>query len=287
VKSINQTPQNKFLTNLSVNVPKLSSKNQIDLMLKMCDGFMLKANNVPDVKALARTDGMILGFIEKLKQPSIFPDGRDNLEQILFDSKVHLIKLIASGESNLQPVHLMALYLYTSNFTIYTGVNKALSNWNANTVWHKFVGCLYQALVLIPEYAGEVYRAVDCKFDASLFTPGKQVQWAGFSLACTEWKECTKLINERRGIVFIIQSRTGKPISKYTGFPADSEVVFLPGSKFIVKALYHPSIFALGQANIRNTTYAITDSDIEKASSGTASIIVELEEIIDVEKIDN
>lgn len=76
---------------------------------------------------------------------------------------------------------------------------------------------------------------------------------------------CADLIDKKSGIIFIISSKTGRNISKYSKHQMDREVMFLPGTKFKITNHYVSSIIALGQANIRESTFKIKDSDIQKA----------------------
>ncbi len=74
---------------------------------------------------------------------------------------------------------------------------------------------------------------------------------------------------------------SGRIINKYTQYPVDAEVIFLPATKFVVTNHYSPDIICLGQANIRNTTFKIKSKDYERACNSEACIIVELTEIKD------
>jgi len=274
--------QNKLLTNLSDGRPQLSyiEKNPTTALVKMGNGYSMNVNDnvLANLKKSRSNNHSLLGFIEKLKNNKVFPDGKQCLEYIMWDAKIHLIKLIASGENKLQPIHLMALYLYTGNLTLYRQVNMTLSNWSNNNTWHPFIACLYQAITLLPEYRGEVYRAIDCKFTMDDYAIGHKIRWDTFSMCSLEWKNSSELIALKRGIVFIIKSLTGRVISKYSKYPVDSEVIFLPGTEFIITDHYIGNVIALGQANIRKNTYKVEQKDYDKALNSEMCIIVELEE---------
>jgi len=218
--------------------------------------------------------------MEKMKNNKVFPDGKQCLEYIIWDAKIHLIKLLASGENKLQPIHIIALYLYTGNLTIYRQVNVTLSNWKNDNPWNPFIYCLYQAISLLPEYTGEVYRAVDCKFNLHDYAIGNVLRWNTFSMCSLEWKNSSELIEQKKGIVFIIKSKSGRIISSYSKYPVDSEVMFLPGTEFTVVDHYVGNVIALGQANIRKNTYGAKEKDYEKAMNSELCLIVELEEYI-------
>jgi len=284
VKNMGKTNlQNKVLLNLQPGKQQfLLEGNQISSLIKMSDGYSLKVNNgtLTELNNSKTFDHSLLGFVEKLKNNKVFPEGKQQLESILFESKIHLIKLVATEDSVLQPIHLLALYLYTGNYNIFKQVNLSLSNWKADNLWNPLIYCLYQAVNLLPNCQKEVYRAVDTQFIPDDYTLGTIIKWTTFSICSTEWKNSTDLINQKKGIVFIIKSITGKSISKYSRSPVDNEIIFLPGTSFKIINFYKPDIIVFGQANIRTSTFKITDKDIERASKGQASIIVELEEVL-------
>lgn len=271
--------QNKMLTNLTGQSQLTGSHfKQLDFRKKMTDGYTTKVHKSSLAKIRNASEPAILGFLDKLKSNKVFPDGKGCLEQILWESRVHIVRLIASGETTLDPMHMLALYLYTANATVFTQVNATLSSYTDRSVWSSFIVCLFQAVNNLPSLIGEVYRGVECTFIPDLYTLGTIITWNTFGVASKDWRSPSELIKEKHGIIFIIKSKTGKDISRYSCSPVDSEVLFLPGTSFIVTALYRADIITLGQANIRASTYAARDIDIHKAAEGASSIIVEIAE---------
>src|SRR4029079_3315588 len=112
----------------------------------------LNKNTLTIIKKFSNYDHSIVGLIEKMKLEKNFPDGKNALERLLFRTKIHLIRLIAtdsmhpegalSGEPNnankLSPVHIAALYMYSSNQTILQNVNQCITNakWNDKSIWN-------------------------------------------------------------------------------------------------------------------------------------------------------
>ncbi|CAH6419002.1 Ankyrin repeat protein [uncultured virus] len=285
VQAVSQkSMQNKMLTNLSgpLGRPQLTGAQPkiLEFRKKMTDGFNLKLpkGTLVKLKAASGQSPPILGFLEKLKNNKVFPEGKGCLEQILWESRVHIVKLLASGDVSLDPMHMLALYLYTGNATVFTQVNLALGNYTDKNLWSPFIICLYQAILMLPIMTTEVYRGVDYKFESELYTIGTRMTWSSFAIASEDWKSTSELIKEKRGIIFIIKSKSGRDISRYSRNPVDREVIFLPGAAFVVTAIYRPDVIALGQANIRGTTFTARDTDIRKAAEGQTSIIIELEE---------
>ena len=264
--------QNKMLLSLNIGIPLLEDKSDVTVAVKMNDGYMA---NVPTeilkMLHLSRSQQhSILGFIDKLKKEKL-------MAYILFDAKMHAIRLIASGREQLSPVHLMVLYLYTGNLSIFKQVNENLTKTNSS--YMPFIQTLYQALHQLPNYTNEVYRAVDLPFNAD-YKIGECIKWTSFSMCSKLTNECGTLINKCKGMVFVIKGRVSKDISLYSKFPVDEEVVFMPGTVMKIVAFYRPRITALTQANIRHTLVA-EEKDMERAIKGRASLIIELEEVVE------
>lgn len=272
--------QNKLLLNLQAGGPKMiESKNIANALIKMSDGYGAKvSNSVLAILRASQDEQSLLGFVDKLKNKKEFNEGSDVLDYIVWDAKINIIKRLANNQTNLQPLHILALYLYTSSFTILKSVNDTLVNWQQKSIWHPFIETLYQGIKLIEPYVGEVYRGVDYAFDPDTYTINNIVEWNAFSLCSSEFRTASDLIKKNKGIVFIIQSITGRKIDKFSKNPAESEVMFLPQSQFRVKSYYKANLICLGQANIRTQTFKISEKDIERACKGEC-IIIELEEI--------
>jgi hypothetical protein len=124
-----------------------------------------------------------------------------------------------------------------------------------------------------------VYRAVYTNFDKMTYSLGSTIKWNTFSVCSTEYSCVTDLIEGTKGIIFLIQSKNGRLINKYSKTPEDNDVIFLPESTFRITAHYVASIICLGQKNIRKTAYVPKDIQYDKMEKGELSVVVELEEI--------
>lgn len=268
----NRSKQNKLLLNFQPQRLIGSSENN-NILSKMKDGYSLKVHrNVIDfLKKSLDDEHSLLTFIDKMK-------GNKMVEYALWLTKIHLVRIIASGEKVLNPEHLVALYLYSSSRTVFENANLTISKYKENNIWNPFVCCLYQAINLLPAFEGEVYRAIDINFNRDHFEIGSTIVWNTFVICSKDYASSTELINKKRGIIFIVKSKTGRDISKYCYNPVDAEIVFNPGTSVKITSYYAPSIICLGQANIRKSTYAIKENDIIKATNKEACIIIELEE---------
>ena len=184
---------------------------------------------------------------------------------------------------------MMAIYLYTANPVIYKQVNELMTSWDDNSVWAPFVHALYQGCHrLVPQPAPEpaqtkeVYRWVDVRFSSGDFPLGSELVWPGFTVCSSGFQSAANCLSRSTGICFIIQDRTansggGRDISRFSKYPQNQEVVFLPGSKFRVVRYLVANPICLAQANIRDTTFKMTDIELAKAESGRVPVVIELE----------
>lgn len=276
--------QNKMLLNLKVgevfdNKPLLGN-GDINLLTRMKNGYSLKVNNntLETLKSSSKMEQSLIGFIDKLSNNKVFPEGKQYLNYIIWCSKIHLIKMISVG-TELSVLHMLALYLYTGNKTIFENVNISIANWKDNNLWNPFVCCLYQAIDLLPVYEGETYRGIDIPFNLADFEIGKVLSWNTFVICSKDYSCPSELINMKMGIIFVINNKSGRDISKYSKNPVDGEVIYKPGSKMQITNYYVASVTCLGQANIRKSTYSMKENDLNKVLKGESSIIVELTEV--------
>ena len=266
--------QNRTLLSVKpgVKTDAASQNRDNNLMEKMNDGFG------SDCRQVAKLEGppSLLGFLAKLGKSKEVTE----VDFMLWDAKINAVKRIAAGLTGpLSAIHIIALYLYTGYPEVFRKANAVLhSQPSPTSLWPPFVQCLYQGLELLPTWQGEAYRAVESAFSAEMYRVGEVVTWDAFSLCTQEWRKVTHQLDRRSGIVFIIQSRSAREVHPYSRYAADREIVFLPETKFVVENYYNPDILCLGQANIRGSTFAVSEKDIANATRGTACIVVELRE---------
>lgn len=280
-----QSFQNKLLTKLDIpqtKVPRIEF-NSLEFIPKMTHSHQSVNHTVSNelIEGSHSKTLSIFGFLDKLKSSKEFSPGKSALEYLLREATIHIIRLFASKKipDTVQPLHAAAIYMYISNDIIFQRVNEILTNWENNTIWRPFLFSLYQGLTLLSPIEAEVYRAIDTPFDSHVYQIGSTVCWNTFSLCSMHWQCATDLITRKCGMIFIIKSRSVRKVSDFSIDPANEEVMFLPGTCFTVTNYYRPDVIALGQANIRSTTFAIRDIDIERAIHSKASIIVELTEV--------
>jgi ankyrin repeat protein/uncharacterized protein YegL len=271
IKTQSQSIQNKMLTNtekLNYGMELVPIGSVID---KMNYGFMTSITEemMENLELSQEIEHSLVGFLDKFKNTTMY-----------FETKIKLIQLLSTTDTTLKPVHIIALYLWTYSPEVYKNVYDILGmQSNNNPIWEAYIYTLYSALTKLPNYEGEVYRAVETSFSPEKYPLKGQILWKSYGSTSTDWKHSSPFTADKKGIIFIIHSKTGKHLSKYSKHPADNEVVFLPNTRFLVENYYKANLCCLGQSNIRASSYSFSQTDIEKAINGKLSIVIELREI--------
>ncbi len=248
----------------------------------------LNTPRLPGDKATLPDDKTLVPFRTIDVSPAFNAD-RHQLAQRVWDAKVFAIHKLASGTTTLPPHDLITLALLTNNPHVYRAVNTAiLTNALNDKVVRAYVSALYKALRTLPRYVGEAYIGSE-NAQRNMYTIGQSFSWQHFASASTLWKVALEnaprfTTKTHEGVVFIVQSKTGRAVGPYSAFSFDAEVIFLPGTRFKVKNWYHGDVIALGQANIREHTFGVKEQDDERAPlaqlrASKKSVIIELVEV--------
>lgn len=219
-------------------------------------------------------------------------DGPRNNQQAFVDSidpgtlwncQIHTINAVASNSTTLDPYHHLLINMYTSIPNLAEKLNSAIAARNLEAVKHFGAG-LYKGLESLAPFVGEVYLGAN-GVDRQFYQPGNEFYWPTFMSGSTTWKIAMEAVpdfdnSKKRGTMFIVKSKSGRFVGSYSYFASDAEVIFAVGSKFRVSRWYRGDKICLGQANIREYTFAINDCDeLERMCSGDKSLIIELEEV--------
>lgn len=215
-------------------------------------------------------------------------------DAILWNARVFTVSVIASGHGlSLDANQVVALTLYTSNYQIARELNCAAIIQKGSPATDQkakmFAAQLYQGLTKIPPLvSAEVYFGAKT-VNRRLYTTGTEIVWPGFmstsglwrvaAEACPEFEKVAGQNAKTEGTVFIVQSKTGRPVAQFSQFSYDSEVMFLPGTKFRVTNWYRGDPICLGQKNIRTFTFSIKPEDLDQYIDTQKSMIIELEEV--------
>ncbi len=110
---------------------------------------------------------------------------------------------------------------------------------------------VFDSMSVLPAYTGEIFVNLDRRFVVgSTVNIGKP--FSGSSL----WRIATQSFDPKRGTVGIFKS----PNARYLG--GSKCEVYVPAGVYTVKSVYHYDPICLGQANIREHTFKIKDSDL-------------------------
>lgn len=243
----------------------------------------MKASN--ESKLLLTYDGSdVLEYFENKEEfRTLLDDG------LIWSSKVFLINSIARGLEPLDVLQHLTLTLYTNNDLIAQRLNHEIITRRSmmDPKLKEYAGVLYQALITLPPYEGEVFIG-STQVHRTNFKKGTKFSWDHFVSGSTLWKvaleNCPSFDSKsKKGLIFLVKSKTGRLVSRQSQHPSDSEVIFMPGTKFEVTNWYHGNIIALGQANIRENTFGVKDIDkerlpLEDLMNSDKALIIEITE---------
>ena len=110
--------------------------------------------------------------------------------------------------------------------------------------WQEYAYLLDFELEQMDRYVGDVYRAINFRVPQTLYQKGSVVTWNQPSSASSNPKVAKSFLQNCTGgapvgTIFIIQSTTARPISKYSVYPEEEEVLFRAGTQFQVSPA-HP-----------------------------------------------
>lgn len=237
----------------------------------------------------------------KLDSCALFDAHRDELTQRVWDAKVFTVNKVASSssaaeKSNLTAREIFTICLATNGATVYSVVNTALLTGNGlegggvgggGGAVRLFASALYAALLKLPVYEGEAFIGSSLA-QRKMYTIGQVFKWRHFASASTLWKVALEnapsfTSSARKGVVFIVKSKTARLVGAHSQFSFDAEVLFLPDTVFRVTNWYHGDVIALGQANIRQHTFGVKERDDERLPlaqlmESEKSLIIEVQE---------
>ncbi|CAF1172360.1 unnamed protein product [Didymodactylos carnosus] len=162
----------------------------------------------------------------------------DNLS--LNVNKAKQVWSILTPENGLTTDEAAAIHLYTTETnsyrSIYRRLNEAL-RLNISSyilVWHLYLKLLRTGLEKIPSRKTTVWRGVRKDLSHQLYK-GKRFTWLSVT-SCSGSVNQIKNFLRGKGTIFTIDSVNGKPISSYSQFKSEDEVILLPGTELVTVA---------------------------------------------------
>eukprot|EP00667_Euglena_gracilis_P007311 EG_transcript_7381 len=141
------------------------------------------------------------------------------------------------------PSPFPAITVYTMETPIYRAANMAMREWARRPelfqTWRGFSAALNFELLRADRFKGNVFRFVDRLMPPGLYQAGAVVTWNQPSSASLDPKICKEFLQQDedgKATLFIIQSLTARPISKYSLYPEEEEVLFPAGTQFQVRS---------------------------------------------------
>ena len=210
-----------------------------------------------------------------------------NFSEILFwEAKVEANSSIAAGFNHkLSPSQLISIFMFSADRAFYQAMTYYLCGKSKDDIIFKkiifpLVKCLWTSIEALPPFESEVY-ACSLNVNRNIFKVGNIVSSPSF-ISCTSlWPLAIELINfEKEGTVFLFKSiKKGKHIASHSKNPNECEVVFPPLTKFKVTKWYRGDVIALGQSNIREHTFGLSEEQQKVIANNTRPLIIELYEL--------
>lgn len=211
---------------------------------------------------------------------------KTEVENYVHENKMKVFEIIKDGWSKLSATEICLISAYSSGILMNRLLSSMLMNDNEpiNTI-SPILSKLYDVMKHKTEpYVGEVY--IGCSdVNRMKFREGIEFELPYFQSATTSWRIALELLprfnsdKKKDGTIILIKSKSGRYISQYSRYAYEGEVVFLPKTKFRVRKWYIGDIIALGQENIRDHTYKLSDTDKNEYVHNHKPLIIELEEV--------
>jgi ankyrin repeat protein/uncharacterized protein YegL len=270
ISKLNKDYQTKLLLDISdiKNPSSITNENLFDD--KMNSGEIV-TESIDDIIEISDEIEPVADFKNKLSK--LLKISEEKTIQIIFDAQITTINsLINNHEIDMDIVYTYCLSLL-SNETFFKELNNQIKDYDSFGEWSGYISNVYNALTILPSYTGECYRKINKFF---YMPEGTVIAWDVFGIATSDWGNIGL---DSKATVFIIKSKTGKDISKYSNFPQNKEIIFMPKTKFKITNYYRNNIIVLGQANVRETSYKAREEDLLNVLNKKSSLIVELEEV--------
>ena len=250
--------QNRMILTLTNDKYNYDNEKPFGMIEKMNNYKLLNYNDLQLIKNNENTS--ILKILSNYK---------------LFNYKIFTIKKIALG-CKLSPIYIFAIHIFLSNKEINKLINENLNN--QQHICFPLITTLYYGLDSLPNYNGEIYRYIYDDFDFDIYGIDKTITFNNFTICSMKWNCLSKFINEKKGIIFVINTFNAKNVTDYSNYNVDEDVIIMPNSKFKVINHCVADIIYLGQSNIRQSTFKY-DEESSKKINNKNCIIVDIQQI--------
>lgn len=218
--------------------------------------------------------------------------------RLVWYAKAFTVEKVANCDM-LSASEVLAMCMFTNNSLVSRIINKSLYMIGSGLGYDidlviNYIRTMNRALHKITPYTDthgknvEVFIGMD-QVNRNNYQVGQEFTWGTYVSGSTLWRVAMEATpnytsKSRRGVIFAIKSRTGRPIGHYSQFPFDSEVLFLPSSRFRVYHWFHGDPIALGQPNIREHSFEVRDESAswmttQQMLHSDKSLIIAVEEI--------
>jgi hypothetical protein len=139
--------------------------------------------------------------------------------------------------------------------------------------WFGYLKLLDSATSKLPKFKGTIWRGVN-KDVTMAFKKGQKITWWSVTSCSTSVNVISSFLDKTpQSTLFNIECSTGKFIAAYTCYPAEDEVILMPGTTFEVVAdplHHHGGLHIIHLKEIADDD----DDDAKKGASASASMSV-------------
>jgi hypothetical protein len=128
-----------------------------------------------------------------------------------------------------------AIYLYTMSTPFISSLNASLRAENRHTLkpWFAFLKLFITALEKLPSTKKTIWRGVSEEVDLLFVNDDIHIWWSINS--CSMTLDMVQPFLGDKGTLFAIDAIDGKDISAFSAFPAEQEVILMPGTRVRAK----------------------------------------------------
>jgi len=165
---------------------------------------------------------------------------RKHIHDLIYQRAISDISNILADEYLLGREEMILIYIYTyeGEDPFYRKLNAAMRAGDVEALkpFRDYIYYLTKTLEKIPPSTGvtSVYRGIDCKLDN--YREGTRIVWPSFSSSTLDANVAVQFMKGQKGTLFLINAKTPRLIERYSALKNEQEVLFLPNSKFIIKA---------------------------------------------------
>ena len=163
-------------------------------------------------------------------------------------SDAHINKIMEAGQMKademMLPKHASCMFSYTEESPLYKMLNYVMRTAGEEAdkqlrKYAQYIKHLVTAANCLPNFVGKVYRGMDMHLPNTVYAEDKVITWQSFSSSSRSQYQARNFVETLPGVklsgsMFVIEACVAKKIEKFSDYPGEQEVLFLPNASFKV-----------------------------------------------------